>query len=267
MPVDYPAKIGDCISSIAYAHGLFWETIWTDPQNAELKAKRQNPNILQEGDVVHVPDLRIKEEARATNQRHSFVLKGVPAMLRLRITEESKPKPSSSPEGQPNKKGGESSFLDKVVDTVQQVVGLSTEGGSIAEFQEPEAEPVLFESKPRKNVPYLLDIDGRLTTGNSDSEGRIELSIPPHARFGTLTLDPGTFNERVIPLNLGHLDPIQSGSGVVQRLNNLGFSCEDGSDKVTLAAAIRAFQEKSGLSVTGQADQATRDELQEQHGS
>ena len=267
MPLDRTVKIGDCISSIAYEHGFFWETIWNDPQNGQLKAKRQDPNILQDGDVVHVPDLRIREEPRATNQRHSFTLKGVPAMLRLRIIEESKLVQQILSGRQSASEGGQRSFLDKVVDTVQQAMGVNNDGGSTAEFQEPEPEPVSFESRPRKNVPYLLDIDGRLTTGNSDSDGRIELSIPPNATSGTLTLDPGTVKQQVIPLNLGHLDPVESDNGVVQRLKHLGFPCQDGPDDTSLAATLKAFQEKRGLLATGQADQATRNKLQELHGS
>ncbi len=268
MPIDYLVETGDCISSIAHEHGFFWETIWNHPQNAELKSKRKDPNILQEGDVAHIPDLTLKQETRATDKRHKFVRKGAPAKLRFRIMEEPLPekaKPGAG--GAPAGVGGGGSFLDKVVGAAQQAIGLPTAGGSTKEFEEPDPEPLEREDKPRKNVPYVVLIDGKVTTGNTDGDGRIELSIPPNAQSGTLTLDPGTLKERVIPLNLGHLNPINVVSGVTQRLNNLGFPCGDGSDEEALAAALKAFQEKNGLEVTGNIDDVTRNKLRDLHAS
>jgi hypothetical protein len=83
--VDYTAKEGDCILSIARDYGLLWETIWNHPQNATLKALREDPNVLLPGDIVHVRDKQIKLEPRATEVRHKFVRKGVPAKLRLQL--------------------------------------------------------------------------------------------------------------------------------------------------------------------------------------
>ena len=83
--VDYVVKEGDCILSIARDQGLFWQTIWNDPQNASLKSRRKDPNVLFPGDVVHIRDKQSKEEPRPTEQRHKFVRKGVPAKLRLQL--------------------------------------------------------------------------------------------------------------------------------------------------------------------------------------
>jgi hypothetical protein len=263
MPIDYLVETGDCISSIAYEHGFFWETLWNHSRNAELKSKRKDPNILQEGDVVYTPDLTLKELTRATDKRHTFVRKGAPAKLRFRIMEEPKPEKSKPASG--TAAGGGGSSLDKAVAGVQQAIGLPAVGGSTKEFEEPDPQPLSLEDQPRKHVPYILLIDGTITTGNTDGDGRIELSIPPNARSGTLTLEPGTLKERVIPLNLGHLNPINGVSGVTQRLNNLGFPCGDGSDEEALTAALKAFQEKSGLPVTGNVDDATRNKLRDLH--
>jgi N-acetylmuramoyl-L-alanine amidase len=83
---------GDCIGSIAYESGFFWETIWNDPQNKALKEKRKNPNVLLPGDVVYVPDLRPREESVATEQLHRFRLKGVPAKFHIRLLLDGKPR-------------------------------------------------------------------------------------------------------------------------------------------------------------------------------
>ena len=88
MPEDAPSadqryvvEEGDCISSLAEAHGLKWQTLWN--RNPELKALRKNPNALQPGDVIVIPALRLRYENRPTDQRHKFVRKGVPAKFRL----------------------------------------------------------------------------------------------------------------------------------------------------------------------------------------
>ncbi|UCF85631.1 MAG: peptidoglycan-binding protein [Desulfobacteraceae bacterium] len=87
MP-EYQVKQGECISSIAQKHGLFWEKVWEHPKNAQLKEKRKDPNVLYAGDVVFVPDKEENEESCATEQRHRFRKKGVPAMLRLQLFDE-----------------------------------------------------------------------------------------------------------------------------------------------------------------------------------
>jgi hypothetical protein len=270
MPIDYIVETGDCISSIAFDHGFFWETIWNHPKNAELKTKRKDPNILQEDDIVYTPDLTLKRVSRPTNQKHKFVRKGAPAKLRFRIMEEPKPEETQTAAGGASPGGGGGgggSFLDKAADAAQKAIGLSSGGGATKEFSEPDPQPRTVEDKPRKNVPFVAIIDGKVITGNTDGDGRIELYIPPNASSGTLTLDPGTLKERVIPLNLGHLNPIKALSGVTQRLNNLGFPCGDGSDEVALTSALKAFQEKNGLSVTGNVDDATRNKLRDLHAS
>src|SRR5436190_441453 len=91
MPIRYNVQPGDCISSIAFEHGLFPDTIWDDPANAALKAKRKNPNVLADGDVVAIPDKRPRTEPVETTKRHTFRRKGVPARLRIRLQENGMP--------------------------------------------------------------------------------------------------------------------------------------------------------------------------------
>lgn len=84
MPMHTVAQ-GECISSIAYDAGLFWETIWNDGRNQGIRDKRQNPNALQPGDNIFVPDKRMKDESCPTTQRSIFRLKGVPVKFVLRV--------------------------------------------------------------------------------------------------------------------------------------------------------------------------------------
>lgn len=92
MPRSHTAARGESVESIAYAHGLFWETVWNDPGNAALREARVEPNVLAAGDVLVVPDLRAKEEQAATGRRHVFRRRGVPSVLRVRLLEGSTPR-------------------------------------------------------------------------------------------------------------------------------------------------------------------------------
>lgn len=241
MPEDYVVRQGDCISSIAYKKGHFWQTIWDHPQNARLKSERKDPNILKEGDIVHIPDLRPKEVSGATDRRHKFVFKSVPAKLRLQLLRQER-----------SESAGDSTQA-------------SNDFSVIEETPQPAAE---MHDRPRANVPFVLDIDGRLTRGKTDGEGRLEVVLPPDAREGFLIVEPGTPRETVVRLALGTMDPITEIAGLRKRLNNLGFCCCEADDMTPdLESALRAFQEKYGLQVTGQPDQATRDKLQQIHGS
>lgn len=76
---------GEGLSSIADQYGLFPLTIWDHPDNADLRAAREDPDILAPGDCLFVPERRAKSIARPTDQRHRFLRRGVPALLRLQV--------------------------------------------------------------------------------------------------------------------------------------------------------------------------------------
>jgi len=165
MPDD-TVKQGDCISSIAQKHGLFWDKVWNHPKNAKLQETRKDPNVLSPGDVVFVPDKEEKEESGATEQRHRFKKKGVPAKLRLRIMEEPEREESrqAPAETAPAQDSRDSQTEDQEVNQTQR------------------------EDEPRRNVPYVLNIDSNLIEGTTDEEGMIEINIPPNAQRGCLIL-------------------------------------------------------------------------------
>jgi len=92
MAINYQVKAGDCISSIAFEQGFFPDTIWNHSNNAVLKEKRKDPNVLMPGDVVFVPDKRLKEVSEPTNQVHKFRYKNTPAKFRIQIMDDNEPR-------------------------------------------------------------------------------------------------------------------------------------------------------------------------------
>jgi hypothetical protein len=81
---------GDCVNSIAIAHGFDPETIWNHPGNAELKELRRSPNALLPGDQLEVPPLELREDSVATGSVGRFKLTVPPLKLRLRLTSHGK---------------------------------------------------------------------------------------------------------------------------------------------------------------------------------
>jgi len=208
---DYVVKQGDCISSIAKDTGHFWETIWNDPANAELKGSRQDPNVLRPDDHVTIPDLNPKKEPGETEMRHRFVRKGEPLVLRIRV---------------------------------------------------------LDNAQPLSNQPYTLETEGGSVTGTTDAEGKLACPIPGNARRGRLLVGTDE-DQREYEFLLGELDPVVELTGLQHRLSNLGFDPGgiDGIMGPRTRAAIRQFQAKYGLPISGEPDDQTRGKLREVHGS
>jgi len=75
---------GEHLTRIAFLYGFRdYQTIWSHPENTELKAKRNTPNVLLPGDKLFIPDKTSKTEVRPTGQSHRFQVAG--QQLKLRI--------------------------------------------------------------------------------------------------------------------------------------------------------------------------------------
>jgi len=88
----YIVRQGDCISSIASKNGLFWESLWNHPDNAELKRTREDPNALLPGDKVFVPEKEKASENCSTESKHRFRALGVPAKMKVRLLVDEEPR-------------------------------------------------------------------------------------------------------------------------------------------------------------------------------
>jgi len=108
-------------------------------------------------------------------------------------------------------------------------------------------------------------VDGVSRSGTTDGQGGISVDIAPDACHAALTVGQGGAAIHY-ELELGHLDPIDTISGVQQRLRNLGFDCpEDGQLGVETITALRNYQADCQIKVTGQIDSATRGQLERDH--
>lgn len=83
---------GETTSSLAKKHGFFWQTIWDHPENAELKAKRKDPNVLFADDDIFIPEKKTKQVSKGTEQEHVFKLKGTPAKFKMALFKNGEPR-------------------------------------------------------------------------------------------------------------------------------------------------------------------------------
>ena len=64
---------GECLARIARQYGFNdYRTVYEHPDNAELRQKRPNANILHPGDVVSIPARKPKSLSVPTGQVHRF---------------------------------------------------------------------------------------------------------------------------------------------------------------------------------------------------
>ncbi len=206
-------KQGECLSSIAEHYDLPWKTIYNHAQNAALRERRPNPNVLFPGDEIFVPEPAPRDEQAPTDNVHKFVKQTDPTMLRLVLKD--------------------------------------------------------HKDQPLSSKKYKLVVAGDEKEGYLPGNGLLEQPIPGNAATGEITVWLNEDPELTLiwSLRLGGLDPINQISGVQGRLNNLGFFCGsvDGIAGPKTRRAIRAFQQASGLQVTGEIDAALRTALESAH--
>jgi N-acetylmuramoyl-L-alanine amidase len=120
-----------------------------------------------------------------------------------------------------------------------------------------------FET-PRASQDYTFTVDGRAVEGKTDDRGVLEEYVPPNARAAELVIGP---DRHTVSLRFGFLDPMDEPSGVKKRLSNLGYDpgASDGPIDDRARAALRAFQRRFKLPVTGEPDDATLKKLEEMH--
>ena len=123
------------------------------------------------------------------------------------------------------------------------------------------------EKKPMSEAQYFLDVGGKIIEGKLDSDGKLNIPIPSDASIATLKV--GEFPDSMTyEIKLGHVDPLDTISGIQSRLNNLGFNCgpSDGIMKDHTIKAIWAFQKQYDLTVDGKIGPETRKKIKDVFG-
>jgi len=118
--------------------------------------------------------------------------------------------------------------------------------------------------EPRADILYILNVDGKLYRDNTDSDGLVKATIAVGAKSGSLTF--GENFEEEIPLAFGHLDPIDTPSGILARLDNLGIDVLEDNSARSVSEALKKFQQRYGLEASGDLDEDTQKKLEEQYG-
>lgn len=211
----YVVRQGDYLTRLAHTGGFDPERVWGDAKNADLKSARADPDILQAGDILHVPE---------------------PETKWLKLTR------------------GEEHEYEARVPVVKVSVVVKEDGELLA------------------GARYTVDGVGDDEEKVTDGDGLASFEVPLHTREAIVRF---TESGAVLRVGVGGLDPISTDSGVRMRLEHLGFlggsapgqDPYEGGGKRQLAAALAAFQAAQKLTVTGEADEATRDALVAAHGS
>lgn len=123
------------------------------------------------------------------------------------------------------------------------------------------------EARVFARARYELTAGGERFHGSTDGDGVIDVIVRPDAGEAQLTVwpdgdegDPWQWT-----LQLGHLDPLDSDTGLRHRLHNLGYPVGDGEGG--LAAALSRFQHDHEIDVTGVLDAPTLDRLRDRSGT
>ncbi len=125
-----------------------------------------------------------------------------------------------------------------------------------------------FDNQPIANTAVVLEVEGASFALTTDADGKIEHAVPRHARKGVLKV---ASLELELPLDIGMLDPIEAEAGWKARLATLGYYHGDPDDpdhdNERWGWALEEFQCDHALTITGQADDATRARLLDLFGS
>ncbi|NCO57524.1 MAG: hypothetical protein COW73_03595 [Nitrospirae bacterium CG18_big_fil_WC_8_21_14_2_50_70_55] len=118
-------------------------------------------------------------------------------------------------------------------------------------------------NKPVANAACTLVVGERSFDLTSDGDGQIEQRVPAGEQDGKLLV-----GEQLLPMKIGHLDPLDVHAGQRERLNNLGYRAGQGDDPDAPAyrSAVEEFQCDYDLGVNGVCGLETQNKLKEVHG-
>jgi hypothetical protein len=129
--------------------------------------------------------------------------------------------------------------------------------------------------QPVANAPVRLDVDGSSNQITADGQGTVRLPIPNAARGGKLVVQTDAL-DCDLTLSIGELDPLETVTGKIGRLNNLGYDAGEAVDPAVatdpdaatmqLRSAVEEFQCDQKLTVDGICGPQTQAKLKAVHG-
>lgn len=121
--------------------------------------------------------------------------------------------------------------------------------------------------------PVSLTVEGDHREEALDNDGRVERIIPPAALAGRVVVrDPKLPLDLEANLEIGGLHPLDTVTGQIGRLNNLGYEAgpilepATPEAKLKFRSAVEEFQCENGLTVDGVVGGGTKDKLKSVHG-
>jgi hypothetical protein len=120
-----------------------------------------------------------------------------------------------------------------------------------------------YDDQPIINTACTLEVEGATYELVTDANGQIQQPISVSARAGKLKI-----LDHEMPVQIGHLDPVEEVSGQQARLNNLGYDAGEvgETDEAKLRSALEEFQCDHNLMVDGTCNPQTQARLLEVHG-
>lgn len=86
---NYIVKKGDTLISIAASKGFRdWRSIWEHRLNDDLRRRRDNPQVLADGDQLFIPEKEPRPFVCETEHKHRFQLKAQPCVLVIYLRDE-----------------------------------------------------------------------------------------------------------------------------------------------------------------------------------
>ena len=252
MPI-HIVRRGECVESIAYAHGLAWETVWAHKKNAPLRDLGREPTQLVPGDELFVPELTLRSCKAGTDARHRFRLKGIPSRLELRFLDE----------------GGEPREAAYELDLGGKITTGTLRDGWLEVWVMPDVEQGSVKIERAVHEELLTQDEEDLGDEFDDQSGDQTQTEGGDTGVNEQR-EEGEEGEEGVQwehheLRLGHLEPSHTVAGAQARLANLGLypGSIDGELGAALELAILHFQVERELEPTGLLDETTYSALAE----
>ncbi|MCP4137213.1 MAG: hypothetical protein GY754_39960 [bacterium] len=231
----YKIEQGDYLHKIARKHGFHnWEPIYDHDKNKDFKKKYPDPNIIYPGEKLYIPskdELEKKEKDCKPGNKYRYKKKSKEnAKLKLDLLA-----------------GG---IEEKIVKYEITFIGKGNEKRTIE-------RPGGGDGGDKKKK-----FEGNLEKGELVEE---ILDGERDAFLKVWTKEESTEPDFEYELKIGHLDPLDTISGIQARLNNLGYDSGriDGIKGPITEAAVKEFQEDYDLTVDGIPGKKTQGELKD----